>query len=77
MHLTDITSEVQAQISQSGIMEGICYLYNPHTTAGLTINEGADPDVQTDIIAGLREIVPLRFPSGTRKATLRPISWPR
>lgn len=62
MHLVDITSEVQSQVSQTGVEEGICYLFNPHTTAGLTINEGADPDVRTDIIKGLREIVPLDYP---------------
>lgn len=62
MHLVDITGEVQSLVSQTGIQEGICYLFNPHTTAGLTINEGADPDVQTDIIAGLKEIVPLDHP---------------
>lgn len=62
MHLVDITDEVQNQITQTGVQEGICYLFNPHTTAGLTINEGADPDVRTDIIKGLREIVPLDYP---------------
>ncbi len=62
MHLVDITSEVQQQISKTGVEEGICYLFNPHTTAGLTINEGADPDVRTDIIKGLREIVPIDYP---------------
>ncbi len=62
MHLVDITSEVQQQITQTGVEEGICYLFNPHTTAGLTINEGADPDVRTDIIKGLKEIVPLDYP---------------
>ncbi len=62
MHLLDITSEVQTKIEKSGIKEGICSLYNPHTTAGLTINEGADPDVCTDIINGLREMVPMHFP---------------
>lgn len=62
MHLIDITSKVQKQVDETGITGGICYLYNPHTTAGLTINEGADPDVQTDIINGLREIVPLQYP---------------
>ncbi len=62
MQLVDITSEVQKQLNEPGVDEGICYLYNPHTTAGLTINEGADPDVRTDIIDGLREIVPLQFP---------------
>jgi secondary thiamine-phosphate synthase enzyme len=62
MHLVDVTSEVQNLVSQAGVEEGICYLFNPHTTAGLTINEGADPDVKTDIIEGLREIVPLDYP---------------
>jgi len=62
MHLVDITSEVQNQVSQTGVEEGICYLFNPHTTSGLTINEGADPDVRTDIIKGLREIVPIDYP---------------
>ncbi len=62
MQLVDITSEVQKRLNEHGVDEGICYLYNPHTTAGLTINEGADPDVRSDIIDGLREIVPLHFP---------------
>jgi len=62
MHLLDITSEVQKRVSETGVEEGICYLFNPHTTAGLTINEGADPDVRRDIINGLKEIVPLDYP---------------
>ncbi len=62
MHLVDITSEVQSHVLEAGVGDGICYLFNPHTTAGLTINEGADPDVRTDIIEGLREIVPLDYP---------------
>lgn len=62
MHLVDITSEVQDLVAQSGVQEGICILFNPHTTAGLTINEGADPDVRTDIIKGLREFVPIEYP---------------
>ncbi|MBW2683530.1 MAG: YjbQ family protein [Deltaproteobacteria bacterium] len=45
-------------ISKNSISSGICYLFNPHTTAGLTINEGADPDVCDDIIKGLLHIVP-------------------
>jgi len=48
-------------VAGAAITEGILYLFNPHTTAGLTINEGADPDVRTDIIKGLRNIVPLKF----------------
>ncbi|MCF8055614.1 MAG: secondary thiamine-phosphate synthase enzyme YjbQ [Desulfocapsa sp.] len=62
MHLVDITSEVQKKVTAAGITNGICYLFNPHTTAGLTINEGADPDVRTDLVNGLKEIVPLQYP---------------
>ncbi len=62
MHLVDITSKVQNLVTQAGISEGICYLFNPHTTAGLTINEGADPDVRTDIIKGFKEFVPIDYP---------------
>lgn len=62
MHLIDITSEVQSLVTQSKVKDGLCCLFNPHTTAGLTINEGADPDVRADIIAGLKEIVPLNYP---------------
>lgn len=62
MELVDITSLIEKEIKQSGIIDGVCYLYNPHTTAGLTINEGADPAVQDDIVAGFRKIVPLDHP---------------
>lgn len=62
MHLVDITNKVQDLVAESNIQEGICFLFNPHTTAGLTINEGADPDVRTDIIKGLREFVPINYP---------------
>lgn len=62
MHLVDITGQVQDLVAQSGVQEGVCILFNPHTTAGLTINEGADPDVRTDIIKGLREFVPIEYP---------------
>lgn len=56
--LIDITHKVSTALSQCSSDSGIFFLFNPHTTAGLTINEGADPDVQTDIISGLSEIVP-------------------
>lgn len=62
MELVDITSEVSSVVKTSGISDGTLLLFNLHTTAGLTINEGADPAVQTDIIAGLRKIVPLDHP---------------
>ena len=58
MELVDITSDISSLLADSDIAEGVCHLFNPHTTAGLTINEGADPAVRDDIIAGLKEIVP-------------------
>ncbi len=61
MQLVDITSLVEKAIRGQDISEGVCYLFNPHTTAGLTINEGADPAVKEDILAGLLKIVPLHL----------------
>jgi secondary thiamine-phosphate synthase enzyme len=54
----DITSFVQDAVKEAGIVKGICCLYVPHTTAGITINEGADPSVQKDIINTLNRLVP-------------------
>ena len=62
MEFVDITSLVQKEVTQSGIRDGVCYIYNPHTTAGLTINEGADPAVQDDIVAVLQKIIPFNHP---------------
>ena len=56
--MVDITDQVQASVSGSGVTDGIVVVFVPHTTAGVTINEGADPAVQTDIIETLNEIVP-------------------
>jgi len=56
--LVDITSSVQKEVSKSGITDGICVVYVPHTTAGITINEGADPAVCRDILTKLNELVP-------------------
>jgi secondary thiamine-phosphate synthase enzyme len=58
MELVNITAELDKLLSRQPISSGILSLFNPHTTAGLTINEGADPDVCRDIITGLRHIVP-------------------
>jgi len=58
MELIGISGKIGDIISKNSISSGICYLFNPHTTAGLTINEGADPDVCDDIIKGLLHIVP-------------------
>ena len=61
MKMVDITHTVQAILYEHHMENGFCYLFNPHTTAGLTINEGADPDVQRDILAALQHIVPMKF----------------
>lgn len=59
MEFVDITAAVQDEIKKAGIADvGTCVLYNPHTTAGLTINEGADPAVKDDILAALQAMVP-------------------
>ncbi|MDA8387608.1 MAG: secondary thiamine-phosphate synthase enzyme YjbQ [Nitrospiraceae bacterium] len=54
----DITGEVEQALKESGVDEGVCLIYVPHTTAGITINEGADPAVQRDIINNLSRLVP-------------------
>lgn len=56
--LFDITSQVESVVRESGIEEGICLVYCPHTTAAITINENADPDVKTDIIYGMAKTFP-------------------
>ena len=57
--MLDITSEVESMLKKSGVTSGVCYVFVPHTTAGITINENADPDVVRDIITGLDRIIPL------------------
>ncbi len=54
----DITGEVQSAIAESGMSSGTCLLYVPHTTAGITINEGADPNVAVDILDELEKTAP-------------------
>jgi secondary thiamine-phosphate synthase enzyme len=56
--LIDITDQVRSAVSASNIKEGLCCIYVPHTTAGVTINEGADPSVKLDILASLNKLVP-------------------
>ncbi len=57
----DITGEISAFVKKCGISDGVCYIYVPHTTAAVTINENADPDVQSDMAMGLEAIVPGRL----------------
>ncbi len=56
--LVDITARIREEIISSGIKEGICFVYVPHTTAGVTINENADPSVKEDILMTMKKIVP-------------------
>jgi len=54
----DITEDVNKVIKESGTKTGVCFIYVPHTTAGVTINEGADPSVKRDILATLNRLIP-------------------
>jgi secondary thiamine-phosphate synthase enzyme len=56
--MIDITHEVQKVIDTDNIQEGIALVYVPHTTAGVTINEGADPSVKRDIIETMNDLIP-------------------
>ena len=56
--LVNITSMVREAVAESGVREGICTVFVPHTTAGVTINENADPDVVRDLISELGKLVP-------------------
>jgi secondary thiamine-phosphate synthase enzyme len=58
IELIDVTEMVQEVIKETGVIKGICCLYVPHTTAGITINEGADPSVQRDIQNALSRLIP-------------------
>jgi secondary thiamine-phosphate synthase enzyme len=63
--LRDITPQVQRVVGEGGVEEGVCYLFVPHTTAGLTLNENWDPDVRHDLVKALAAMVPdLRFRHG-------------
>jgi secondary thiamine-phosphate synthase enzyme len=56
--ILDITAQVQKVVRESGIIEGLCCVFVPHTTAGVTINENADPSVKQDIVMELNKIIP-------------------
>ena len=56
--MIDITAQVRKAVADSGIQDGICVVFIPHTTAAVTINENADPDVQTDFMKEINKIVP-------------------
>jgi len=56
--LVKLDVQVGKAIEESGVKDGVCYIYVPHTTAGVTINEGADPAVGEDFLARLEQLVP-------------------
>jgi secondary thiamine-phosphate synthase enzyme len=73
--LIDVTGQVQEVVTASGVAAGICILYTPHTTSGLIINEGADPDVGGDILGALDygsspRTIPYRHREGNSPAHL-------
>jgi len=60
--IIDVTAEVAQVVAASGGKDGLCTVFVPHTTAGVTINENADPDVKADLLLALREAVPATLP---------------
>ena len=71
----DLTSQIQAALQESGVREGLCHLFVPHTTAAVTINENADPSVKTDILLVLNKIIsdhePYRHLEGNSPAHIK------
>jgi secondary thiamine-phosphate synthase enzyme len=56
--LVDITQGIQRLVSESGARSGVCYIYVPHTTSAITINENSDPNVGRDILKELNKVIP-------------------
>jgi secondary thiamine-phosphate synthase enzyme len=56
--LIDITDEVRALVRRSGVSDGVLHMWSMHTTCALTVNEGFDPDVVSDVVAFMRRLVP-------------------
>jgi len=54
----DVTDRVAQVVTESGVQTGLCHVYIPHTTAGVFINENADPDVMADVVATLEALIP-------------------
>lgn len=62
IEMIDITDQLRALLKETGIVNGICHLFVPHTTAAVTINENADPDVTQDILISLEKLIPVNDP---------------
>jgi len=58
--ILDITIHIEKIVEESKVSEGICYIFVPHTTAGITINENADPSVKSDILMELNKMIPFK-----------------
>ncbi|MHB8068904.1 MAG: secondary thiamine-phosphate synthase enzyme YjbQ [Desulfobaccales bacterium] len=75
IELLDLTSQVQEVVSQSGVSEGLCHIFVPHTTAAVTINENADPSVKADILMVLNKLIsegePYRHQEGNSPAHVK------
>ena len=73
--LIDLTARVQKMVSESGVGEGLCHVFVPHTTAGVTVNENADPSVKADILMVLNKIIsdkePYRHSEGNSPAHIK------
>lgn len=65
--LVDITQALQRLVAESGVRSGICYIYVPHTTSGITINENSDPNVGRDILKELNKVIPFEDNYGHTK----------
>jgi len=65
IELIDLTAQVQSLVEESGVKEGLCVVYSPHTTAAVIITENADPSVQKDVLRKLNELVPANAPEYT------------
>jgi secondary thiamine-phosphate synthase enzyme len=73
--LVDLTARVQEVVRDSGVTEGLCHVFVPHTTAGVTINENADPSVKADILMVLNKVIsdtePYRHAEGNSPAHMK------
>jgi secondary thiamine-phosphate synthase enzyme len=58
--MVDVTDLIGQKVRESGVKSGICVIYIPHTTAGIMVNEGADPSVMEDVLGSLEQLVPWR-----------------
>lgn len=56
--MINITRDIERMLSDSNIQNGLCHIFVPHTTAGITINEGSDPSVAEDIVSALNKLIP-------------------